>query len=136
MVLGCEGQEGMGMESKNGYRIEKDSMGPVKVPAEAYYGAQTQRAVENFPISALRFPRDFLYALGLTKFAAAKANLELGLLNRRRATAIQRAAREVLEGKWDAHFVIDVFQTGSGTSTNMNANEVIANRANELLRGE
>jgi len=123
------------MESKNGYRIEKDSMGPVKVPAEAYYGAQTQRAVENFPISALRFPRDFLYALGLTKFAAAKANLELGLLNRRRATAIQRAAREVLEGKWDAHFAIDVFQTGSGTSTNMNANEVIANRANELLGG-
>ncbi len=124
------------MKLKNGYRIEKDSMGPVMVAADSYYGAQTQRAVENFPISALRFPRDFLYALGLIKFAAAKTNLELGFLNRRVATAIQRAAREVLEGRWDAHFAIDVFQTGSGTSTNMNANEVIANRANELLGGE
>jgi fumarate hydratase class II len=115
------------------YRIEKDSMGPVRVPKEAYYGAQTQRAVENFPISGWRFQREFIYALGLIKFAAAKTNSELGLLGKRIARAIAQASQEVMEGKWDEQFVVDIFQTGSGTSTNMNANEVIANRANEIL---
>lgn len=115
------------------YRIERDSMGPVRVPKGAYYGAQTQRAVENFPISGWRFGREFLYALGLVKFAAAKTNLELGLLTKKIALAIKQASREVMEGRWDDQFVVDIFQTGSGTSTNMNANEVIANRANEIL---
>jgi fumarate hydratase class II len=119
--------------SKNLYRIEKDSMGPVKVPKAAYYGAQTQRAVENFPVSGWRFGREFIYALGLIKFAAAKTNFELGLLGKRIAKAIEQASQEVMEGRWDEQFVIDIFQTGSGTSTNMNANEVIANRANEIL---
>ena len=121
---------------KDGYRIEKDSMGFVKVPQKAYYGAQTQRAVENFAISGWRFQREMIYALGLIKYGAAKVNSELGLLNGRMARAIQRASDEVMGGKWDAEFVVDIFQTGSGTSTNMNANEVIANRANEILGGE
>jgi fumarate hydratase class II len=108
-------------------------MGPVEVPADAYYGASTQRAVLNFPISNLRLPRAFIRALGLIKMAAARVNAELGLLEPRLAEAIEAAAREVAEGQLDAHFVVDVFQTGSGTSTNMNANEVIANRASELL---
>jgi len=107
-------------------------MGEVKVPKEAYYGAQTQRAVENFPISGWRFPRSFIYSLGLIKWAAAKANEDLEILDHERSQGLQRAAREVMEGKWDGEFVVDIFQTGSGTSTNMNANEVIANRANEL----
>ncbi len=115
------------------YRIEKDSLGEVRVPADAYWGAQTQRAIENFPISGIRFPRVFIQALGLIKYAAAKVNRDLGLLDEERAQAIMRAAEEVAAGKWDAHFPLDIFQTGSGTSTNMNANEVIANRANELL---
>jgi fumarate hydratase class II len=119
--------------SRNLYRIEKDPMGPVKVPKEAYYGAQTQRAVENFSISGWRFGREFLYALGLIKYASARVNFELGLMKRRNARAIEQASREVMEGRWDEQFVVDVFQTGSGTSTNMNANEVIANRANEIL---
>jgi fumarate hydratase class II len=114
-------------------RTERDSMGPVEVPADAYYGASTQRAVLNFPISNLRLPRAFIRALGLIKMAAARVNAELGLLEPRLAEAIEAAAREVAEGQLDAHFVVDVFQTGSGTSTNMNANEVIANRASELL---
>jgi fumarate hydratase class II len=117
----------------NEYRIERDSMGPIRVPGEAYYGAQTQRAVENFPVSGWRFGREFIYALGLIKFAAAKANGELGLLGKRIVRAIAQAAQEVMEGRWDEQFVVDIFQTGSGTSTNMNANEVIANRANEIL---
>ena len=117
------------------YRLEKDSMGPVKVPSHAYYGAQTQRAVDNFPISAWRFPREFLLALGLVKQAAARVNSELKLLDRPLARAIEKASEEVVQGRWDDQFVVDVFQTGSGTSTNMNANEVIANRANELLGG-
>jgi fumarate hydratase class II len=116
-------------------RIESDSMGPVEVPADAYYGAHTARAVANFRFSSLRLPRSFLAALGLIKAAAARANAALGLLDARRADAIERAAREVAEGRLDAHFVVDVFQTGSGTSTNMNANEVIASRATELLGG-
>ena len=118
------------------YRIEKDSLGEVRVPADALWGAQTQRAIENFPISGLRFPRPFLRALGLIKYAAARVNLELGLLDEERAKAIMQAAQEVAEGKWDDHFPLDIFQTGSGTSTNMNANEVIATRANEILTGE
>jgi len=117
-------------------RIEIDSMGEMRVPAEAYYGAQTARAVENFPISGLRFSRAFIRALGLIKQHAAATNADLGLLDERLASAIQQAAREVEEGKFDAHFVVDIFQTGSGTSTNMNANEVIANRAAELLGGK
>jgi fumarate hydratase, class II len=108
-------------------------MGPVRVPKEAYYGAQTQRAIENFPISRWRFQREFIYALGLIKFAAAKTNSELGLLGKRIARAIAQTSQEVMEGKWDGQFLVDIFQTGSGTSTNMNANEVIANRANEIL---
>ncbi|HVP81365.1 MAG TPA: class II fumarate hydratase [Thermodesulfobacteriota bacterium] len=121
--------------SNEKYRIEKDSMGPVNVPKEAYYGAQTQRAIENFPISGWRFQREMIYALGLIKYGAAKVNLELGLLRGGMARAIQKASDEVMRGKWDAEFAVDVFQTGSGTSTNMNANELIANRANEILGG-
>ena len=117
------------------FRIEKDSMGPVKVPKTAYYGAQTQRAAENFPVSGWRFGREFIRALGLIKYASAKTNLELGLLEKRIAKAIEKASEEVMEGRWDEEFVLDVFQTGSGTSTNMNANEVVANRANEILGG-
>src|SRR5208282_5187207 len=117
------------------YRTESDSMGPMQVPAEAYYGAQTARAVENFPISNLRFPRQFIRALGLVKKHAAAANESLGLLTANISGAVQSAAQEVIEGKWDGQFVLDIFQTGSGTSTNMNANEVIANRAVELLGG-
>jgi fumarate hydratase class II len=115
------------------FRIERDSMGEVKVPARAYYGAQTQRAVENFPISGIGFPRRFIHALGMVKHAAATANEQLGLLDARRAGAIRKAAQEVIDGKLDGEFVVDIFQTGSGTSTNMNANEVIANRALEIL---
>lgn len=115
------------------FRIERDTMGEMRVPRGAYYGAQTARAVENFPISGLRFSRRFIRALAWIKLAAARSNMALGLLDARRGEAIVQAAQEVAEGRWDAHFVVDVFQTGSGTSTNMNANEVIANRANELL---
>src|SRR5437762_14293342 len=113
---------------KSGFRVEKDSMGEMQVPAAAYYGAQTARAVENFPISNLRFPRQFIRALGLIKKQAAVANASLGLLPPRISKAIQKAAQEVIEGKLDDQFVVDIFQTGSGTSTNMNANEVMANR--------
>jgi fumarate hydratase class II len=111
------------------FRIEKDSMGELKVPEDALWGAQTQRAVENFPISGLPMPRQFIAALGLVKWAAAGANAELGLLTSDIAIAIQKAALAVAEGAHDAHFPIDVFQTGSGTSSNMNANEVIAHLA-------
>jgi len=117
------------------YRIERDSMGEVKVPGHAYYGAQTQRAVENFPISPRRFPRPFIRALGMIKHLAARVNKDLGLLDPKIADAVAEAAKEVMEGKFDDQFVVDIFQTGSGTSTNMNANEVIANRAIELLGG-
>ena len=113
------------------YRIEKDSMGEMQVPADALYAAQTQRAVENFPISGYTFPRSMIRALGLVKAAAAKANAELGLLDAAKADAIVAAAQEVAGGKHDAHFPIDVFQTGSGTSSNMNANEVIATLASK-----
>ena len=117
------------------YRIEQDSMGEVKVPEDAYYGAQTQRAVENFAMTGLRFPASFIRALGIIKKHAALVNSELGLLDSKLADSIVAAAQEVCEGKRDDQFVVDVFQTGSGTSTNMNANEVIAGRANELVRG-
>jgi fumarate hydratase class II len=111
------------------YRIEHDSMGELKVPADALYGAQTQRAVDNFPISGLRLPRAFIRALGLIKAAAAEANLGLGHLRKNQAAAIRKAALAVADGQFDDQFPIDVFQTGSGTSTNMNANEVIAHVA-------
>jgi fumarate hydratase, class II len=116
-------------------RVERDSMGELPVPADAYYGASTQRAVLNFPISTARFGRRLVRAIGLIKRAAAEANHDLGLLDSRVSDAIVRAADEVIEGKLDDQFVVDVYQTGSGTSTNMNANEVIANRAAELLGG-
>jgi fumarate hydratase class II len=111
-------------------------MGEMEVPSDAYYGAQTARAVENFPISNLRFPRQFIRALGLIKKQAAAANAALGLLPENISRAIQQAAQEVVDGKLDEQFVVDIFQTGSGTSTNMNANEVIANRATEFLGGK
>jgi len=113
------------------YRIEHDSMGELKVPADALWGAQTQRAVQNFPISGLTMPKDFIRALGLIKRAAATVNCDLGLLDEVRAGAIKKAAQRVADGEVDQQFPIDVFQTGSGTSTNMNANEVIANLANK-----
>jgi len=116
-------------------RVEHDAIGEYAVPANAYYGIDTARAAANFPISGLRLPRPFLRALGNIKRAAALANRDLGLLPAEHAGAIVTAAGEVMAGDWDAEFVVDVFQTGSGTSTNMNANEVIANRANELLGG-
>ena len=116
-------------------RIERDTMGELAVPADAYYGVQTARAVQNFPVSELRFPRSFIRAMGLIKWAAATVNESLGLLDKKLANAIRRASWEVVEGRWDAEFPVDIFQTGSGTSTNMNANEVIANRAAELLGG-
>ena len=114
------------------FRIEKDSLGEMKVPGDALWGAQAQRAVENFPISNLRFGRPFIAALGLIKRSAAETNQELGLLDVDVAKDVIAAATEVMEGKHDGHFVIDIFQTGSGTSSNMNANEVIANRASQL----
>ncbi len=116
-------------------RIERDSMGEMHVPVDAYYGASTQRAVLNFPISDLRFPRPFIRALGQIKQAAAQVNSQLGTVDPQIADAIVRASQEVIDGKLDSAFVLDIFQTGSGTSTNMNANEVIANRASELLGG-
>lgn len=115
------------------YRIERDSMGEVRVPASAYYGPHTQRALDNFPISGRRLPREFIRALGIIKEAAAQANMALGLLDNEMGEAIVRAAREVAGGHFDHDFVVDVYQTGSGTSTNMNANEVISHRANEIL---
>jgi fumarate hydratase class II len=125
----------IGGEHMTDYRIETDSMGEVRVPASAYYGAHTQRALENFPISGRRMPREFIRAMGIIKWAAAEANMSLGLLERDIGEAILRASGEVTEGVFDQEFVVDVYQTGSGTSTNMNANEVIANRAIELLGG-
>ncbi len=115
-----------------GYRIERDTLGEMKVPEDALYGAQTARAVENFPISGIPMPRAFIEALGWIKHEAARVNAALGKLDPARAEAIAKAAAEVAEGRWDAHFPVDVFQTGSGTSTNMNANEVIAHRAMQL----
>jgi fumarate hydratase class II len=118
------------------FRTEKDSLGEMQVPADALWGAQTQRAVENFPISNLRFPRSFIAALGMIKKAAAATNRSLDLLDDETANAIMGSADEVIRGDLDKHFVIDIFQTGSGTSTNMNANEVIANRALQKRDGK
>jgi len=116
-------------------RVERDTMGEVEIPGDAYYGAQTQRAVENFPVSGMRFPRPFIEALGVIKKCCAQVNVRLEQLDPTFAAAIMDAAEEVRAGKLDREFVLDVFQTGSGTSTNMNANEVIATRANERLTG-
>lgn len=115
------------------YRIEKDSMGEVKVPENAKYGAQTQRAHDNFPISGIRFTRAFIKALGIIKKNAAQVNFELGLLDQEISKAIQGAAQEIIDGNHDTEFVVDIFQTGSGTSSNMNANEVVARLANECF---
>jgi fumarate hydratase class II len=122
--------------SDKAYRIERDSMGELEVPEDALWGAQTQRAVNNFPISGLTMPRQFIAALGLVKWAAAGANAELGLLKSEIAIALQTAALAVSEGQYDQHFPIDIFQTGSGTSSNMNANEVIAHIATAALGSE
>src|SRR5216683_2941248 len=117
-------------------RIETDSFGPIEVPADRYWGAQSERSRQNFRIGHDRMPIEIIHALGIVKLAAAQTNRELGLLDQRRARAIIRAAREVIEGKLDDHFPLVVWQTGSGTQTNMNLNEVIANRANDLLGGK
>ena len=123
-------------EKPGATRVEKDSLGEKQVPAEAYYGIQTVRALENFPISGIPFPRRFIQVMGLIKQAAAQVNTELGLLDKELADAIASAAGEVADGRLNAEFPLDIFQTGSGTSTNMNANEVISNRAIEILGGE
>jgi fumarate hydratase class II len=119
----------------NDYRIEVDSMGEVKVPKDAYWGAQTQRGIENFPVSGIVFAPIFVHTLGVIKHACASVNRECHLLESRIADAIIRSCEEVIEGRFDDQFPVDVFQSGSGTSTNMNANEVIATRANEILTG-
>ena len=117
-------------------RTERDSMGPVEVPSDAYYGASTRRAELNFPVSDLRFPSSFIRALGLIKICAARVNMELGLLDEKVGEAVAEAGRDVAHNRVDDQFVVDIFQTGSGTSTNTNANEVIANRATEMLGGQ
>jgi fumarate hydratase class II len=119
----------------NEYRIESDSMGEVKVPKDAYWGAQTQRGIDNFPVSGIVFAPVFIHSLGMIKQSCAGINRESGLLESRLADAIIRSSDEVIEGRFDDQFPVDVFQSGSGTSTNMNANEVIATRANEILTG-
>ena len=124
------------MSTRPNVRIERDSMGEMEVPADALYGASTMRAVLNFPISGIRFSRTFIRALGLLKQAADKTNMSLGLLEEITGNAIVSAAQEVIDGSLDEHFVLDIFQTGSGTSTNTNANEVIANRASQIRGGE
>ena len=118
--------------SQKDTRIEQDSMGEMEVPKDAMYGASTARAVENFPVSDLRFPRVFIKALGRIKYSAACVNCALGKIDKKQADVIQLAAVEVADGDWDAHFILDIFQTGSGTSTNMNTNEVIAHRCAQL----
>src|SRR5215218_10777114 len=122
--------------SRTATRTETDSFGPIEVLADRYWGAQTERSRQNFRIGTDRMPISLVHALGIVKLAAAQSNQELGLLDQRRANAIIRAAREVIEGKLDDHFPLVVWQTGSGTQSNMNLNEVIANRANELLGGK
>src|SRR5213595_2104016 len=117
-------------------RSETDSFGPIDVPADRYWGAQTERSRQNFRIGQDRMPIAIVRALDIVKLASAETNRELGLIDQRRAGAIVRAAREVIDGNLDDHFPLVVWQTGSGTQTNMNLNEVIANRANELLGGE
>ena len=121
------------MATKKNVRVESDSMGEMTVPSDAYYGAQTARAIENFPISGIKKHSLLVKAMGMIKQAAAESNMELGNITKKLGKAIVKAAQEVIDGELDDHFVLDVFQTGSGTSTNMNTNEVIANRANEIL---
>ena len=121
------------IENNTGYRIEHDTMGEVKVPTDRYWGAQTQRSYENFKIGNQKMPAEIIHAFGILKKAAAQANLELGVLDEKRAMAIQQAADEVIDGKLNEHFPLVIYQTGSGTQSNMNVNEVIANRANEIL---
>ena len=125
------------MSKNQTFRTEKDSLGEVKVPKKALWGAQTQRAIENFPISGIKFKfpfgRSFIKALGLIKYSAAVANQDLGNLTIKKANALKASAKMVISGEVDEHFPLDVFQTGSGTSTNMNANEVIANLASKKL---
>jgi fumarate hydratase class II len=117
-------------------RTEKDSIGSLKIPDKVYFGVQTKRATDNFPVSGLRLPRKFIRAQGIVKLAAARANASLGLLNRKMSKAIEKASLEVIRGIHDNDFVVDVYQAGAGTSQNMNANEVIANRAIEILGGK
>ncbi|MBY0095915.1 class II fumarate hydratase [Mesobacillus maritimus] len=121
------------MSDSNQFRVEYDSLGKIKVPADMYYGSQTQRAVDNFQISGTTLPRSFIKAQGIIKASAVFTNMELGKLTKEMGNAIIQASEEVIEGKWDNHFVVDVYQAGAGTSQNMNANEIIANRASELL---
>src|SRR5580692_11314776 len=123
-------------EKKQATRVEKDSLGHKEIPGHVYYGIQTARAVENYPISGLRAHRTLIRAIAMVKEAAAVANRELGLIDAKTANAIIDAAKEVQQGKWDKHFPVDVFQAGAGVSFHMNSNEVIANRASELLGGE
>jgi fumarate hydratase class II len=123
------------MKAENLYRLENDPLGHIMVPTTAYYGAQTQRAVENFQISGIRLPRSFIKAQGIIKASAAVANMDLGKLPNEIGKAILTAAEEVIDGKWDEQFVVDVYQAGAGTSQNMNVNEIIANRASEILTG-
>src|SRR5271165_503979 len=125
----------MSTSSKRSTRSEKDSLGPKEIPADVYYGVQTARAVENFPISGLRAHPTLIRAIAMVKEAAALANRELGLVDGKTADAIIQAAKEVQDGKWDREFVVDVFQAGAGVSFHMNSNEVIANRALEMLGG-
>src|SRR3954449_12680826 len=126
----------MAAETGRATRTERDSMGDVEVPADALYGASTQRAVDNFPISGQRFPRAFIRALALAKHAAAETNAELGLVDGEVAAAIVEAATDVADGRYDEHFPIDIYQTGSGTSTNTNMNEVLATLATRGLGGD
>ena len=121
------------MNSSEQFRKEHDSIGEVKVPKNMYYGAQTQRAVDNFQISGTRLPHSIIKAQGIIKASAAMTNMKLGHLSEEMGRAIIQAAEEVAIGKWDNHFVVDVYQAGAGTSQNMNVNEVIANRASEIL---
>ncbi|MEC5423958.1 class II fumarate hydratase [Virgibacillus sp. C22-A2] len=123
------------MTSSNKYRTERDTMGKILVPSRAYYGPQTQRALENFQISGLQLPRRFIKAQGTIKASAASVNMELGMLSKEMGKAIIEASEEVIDGVWDDHFVVDVYQAGAGTSQNMNANEIIAHRASELISG-
>ncbi|TFH33263.1 MAG: aspartate ammonia-lyase, partial [Anaerolineales bacterium] len=123
------------MSDQGQYRIERDSLGEVQIPSGAYYGAQTQRAVANFPISGLKPWQAFIWSMAAIKFAAAKVNRDLGLLNEDFANAVMQAAEEVMSGKWDGQFVVDPFQAGAGTSHHMNVNEVLANRATQILGG-
>jgi fumarate hydratase class II len=127
-------KEEINMESA--FRVERDSLGELQVPENALYGVQTQRAVQNFPITGLHPWQAFIWSMAMIKRAAAEVNRDLGLLDSERAVAIVQAAQEVIEGRWDDQFVVDPFQAGAGTSHNMNANEVIANRATQILGGE